>query len=311
MKKHAWQFLLYVTFTLLAASMPARAENLKPFILGNPPPSEMSMTDVVNLTETALVAGGFDLVGHYSPYPSATVIVVTNNALKAAAAMAKNGGFGVAERVAVTMVDGKIQVSYVNPTYMGVAYGMGDLKTVSDKLTAALGNTLAFGSRDGIARKALGPGNYHYMMGMPYFYDVDLLATYPDYATGVATVEKNLAAHAGGTTKVYRIDLPGKQVSVFGVAIDKGDPASGARDTDKKVMDIIDFGPYRATAYLPYELMVMGDKAIALGGRYRIALNFPDTRMMGAHGFTKIMSSPGGIKKALTAVASPPEDLSQ
>ncbi len=311
MKKHPFQVLLYAVIALFVVSIPARAENLKPFILGNPPPGEMSMNDVVNLVKLDLASQGFQLAGSYVPYPSATVIVVTDNELKAAAAKAENGGFGVGERVAVTMVDGKLQVSYVNPAYMGTAYGLGKLPAVATKLAAALGNTLAFGSADGIDEKSLAPGNYHYMMGMPYFGDVDRLATYPDYATGVATVEKNLAAHAGGTTKVYRIDLPGKQVSVFGIAIDKGDgPNSGTKDTDGEIMSIIDFGPYRATAYLPYELMVQGDHAIALAGRYRIALNFPDTKMMGAHGFTKIMSSPRGILKALTAVAAPPPDQS-
>jgi hypothetical protein len=139
---------------------------------------------------------------------------------------------------------------------------------------------------------------------MPYFDDVDVLNTFSDYETGVKTVETNLAAGRGGTAKVYRIDLPGKEVSVFGVAIPEGDgPDSGTKDTDKEILDIIDFQDIRSTAYLPYELMVQANEAIALRGRYRIAVHFPDTSMAGAHGFTKIMSSPGGIKKALEAVA--------
>ena len=93
------------------------------------------------------------------------------------------------------------------------------------------------------------------------------------------------------------------EVSVFGVGITKGDgPISGAKDTDREILHIIDFGEYRATAYLPYEIMVKGNEIIALRGRYRIAVHFPDTSMMGAHGFTKIMSSPPGIKRALIAV---------
>jgi hypothetical protein len=103
---------------------------------------------------------------------------------------------------------------------------------------------------------------------------------------------------------VYRIDLPGKDVSVFGVAIPQGDgPDSGDKDTDKEITDIIDYKEIRSTAYLPYEIMVQGNQALALRGRYRIALHFPDTPMTGKHGFTKIMSSPGGIKNALKAVA--------
>jgi len=60
-------------------------------------------------------------------------------------------------------------------------------------------------------------------MFMPYFKDVDFFMEHPDYKTAVDTVEKNLAAGVGGTKKVYRIDLPGKQISVFGIAIPKGD----------------------------------------------------------------------------------------
>jgi len=92
-----------------------------------------------------------------------------------------------------------------------------------------------------------------------------------------------------------------------GLAAGKGfidgpnDPAN--RDTDKEIMDIVDFQDLRHTAYLPYELMVVGEKVIALRGRYRIALHFPDTKMAGAHGFTKIMSAPWGIQTALEAAA--------
>ena len=139
---------------------------------------------------------------------------------------------------------------------------------------------------------------------MPYFGDVDVLNTYPNYETAIKTIEENLSAGKGGTVKVYRIDLPGKNISVFGVGILEGDgPDSGAKDTDKEVLDIIDYKDIRSTAYLPYEILVQGDQAIALRGRYRIAVHFPDTSMAGKHGFTKIMSSPGGIKKALEAVA--------
>ena len=261
------------------------------------------MTAVVAAVSANLQAQGFTLVGTYTPYPAATVICATDNDLLAAAASATNGGFGAAQRVAVTEVDGNLQVSYMNPAYLGAAYGLGRLETVSAKLNAALGHVSEFGAQ-GIEEEKLAPGKYHYKIFMPYFDDVDVLNTYPDYQTGVDTVEKNLAAGKGGTAKVYRIDLPGKEVSVFGVAIPEGDgPDAGDKDTDQEIMTIIDYQNYRSTAYLPYELMVQGNQAIALRGRYRIAVHFPDTSMTGEHGFTKIMSSPGGIKKALQAVA--------
>ena len=292
-----------VGFVLLLVGWlpPAQAAKLKPFILGDTPPG--GAVEVVAKTEAALQAQGFRIVGSYTPYAGATVICATNDALIAAAAGAENGGFGVAQRVSVTEVDGKLQVAYVNPAYLGTAYGLGKLEGVSAKLKAALGRKLEFGAK-GIEARKLVPGKYHYMMGMPYFDDVTLLNKFDDHDTALATVERNLAAGKGGTKKVYRIDLPGKQVSVFGVGIPQGDgPDDGRKDTDKEVMAIIDFREHRSTAALPYELMVQGKQVIALPGRYRIAVHFPDTKMAGKHGFTKIMSSPKGIRLALEAVA--------
>jgi hypothetical protein len=292
---------LFITLLILGLFSLAQAEILKPFVLGKTPPGNMA--DVVEYTKAQLAGQGFTIVGSYMPYPYATVICASHPELSAAAAKAENGGFGAAQRIAVTEVDGTLQTTYMNPAYLGTAYGLGKLESISAKLADALGHEQEFGA-EGVKEEKLGPGQYHYKMLMPYFNDIDVLNTYPDHATGVKIVEENLAAGKGGTVKVYRIDLPDKDVSVFGVGIPQGDgPDSGDKDTDREIMDIIDFQDIRSTAYLPYELMVQGNQAIALRGRYRIAVHFPDTSMAGAHGFTKIMSSPGGIKKALEAVA--------
>ena len=295
-------FFIALIFGL--AGTAARAEALKPYMLGDTPPGDFNQ--VVGKVKTALTANGFQVVGTYAPYPKAMTIAATNPELIVATSKAKNGGFGVAQRVAVTEYNGKIQVSYVNPAYLGTAYGLGRLEGVSAKLETALGVQLDFGSV-GVEEEKLKPGVYRFAMFMPYFQDVDVLNEFKDYKTAVETVEKNLAAGAGGTVKVYRIDIPGKEVSVFGVGIPKGmidgPENSDNRDTDKEIMDIVDFQGLRHTAYLPYEFMVQGNQVIALRGRYRIALHFPDTKMAGANGFTKIMTAPWGIQVALEAAA--------
>lgn len=299
--------LVVLMLGLLAMPVFAEQARLKPYILGNDVPGDMAA--VVNSVKSALKANGFEIAGSYAPYPNATVIVVTNAELKSAAGKAKHGGFGAGQRVAVTNVDGKLQVSYVNPAYIGAAYGLGELASVSAQLKAALGRRVEFGSEEGLTAAKLAPGVYHYMFSMPYFHQLDLLAKHDSYDTAIATIEKNLTAGKGGTVKVYRIDVA-KEISVFGVGINRGDgPDRGAKDTDKEVMDIIDYGEYRATAYLPYEILVEGNEVNALRARFRIAVHFPDTKMAGDHGFTKIMSAPGGIKRALEEVAeaeSPP-----
>jgi len=231
--------ILFAFLSLFVATA-AQAVGLKPFILGDTPPGDLNK--VAETVKTKLTAQGFEIVGSYSPFAGAVVICATNNDLKTAAAKTFNGAFGAAQRVSVTEVKGKIQVAYVNPAYLGTAYGMGRLESTTAKLNAALGSVKAFGSENGIAEDNLKPGAYHYAMMMPYFKDVDVFKEHPDYKTAVDTVERNLAAGAGGTKKVYRIDIPGKQISVFGVAIPKGDGIDrGNKDTDKEITDIVDF----------------------------------------------------------------------
>jgi hypothetical protein len=293
---------LALFFALPVSAEAPKPETLKPYILGST--STGSVSAISAKTTAALKKQGFELVGSYKPFANAFVITVTNAELKAAAAKARHGGFGVVQRVSVTRVKDEIQVAYVNPVYLGTAYGLGKLPKTKQMLKDALGNQLSFGSEKGIEADDLKPGSYHYKMMMPYFHDIDVLNTFENHDTAVKAVEQNLAAGKGGTMKVYRVDIPGKQISVFGVGINKGDGiATGKKDTDKEITDIVDFKKYRHTAYLPYELMVTGNKVIALRGRYRIALHYPDTTMAGDHGFFEIMSSPKGIKNALKAVA--------
>lgn len=271
----------------------AQAENLKPFILGAEP-KQSDMTQVANATKSALAAQGFEVAGSYSPYPNAMVIVVTDDVLKANAAKSDFGGYGAAQRVAITKVKDKIQVSYTNPPYMAAAYRMqGNLLDVKTKLEAALGRQKEFGSAKGLTEKDL--RSYNYTFGMEKFDSLGkhLLAEFKSYPEAIAAVEKGLAANKAGVARVYRIDVPGKEEAVFGVAITKGNGA------DKYIMDYIDFGDIKSTAHLPYEVLVSGNKVYHLFARFRIAIDFPDLSMMGSNSFMSIMSAPGAIKESL------------
>jgi len=85
---------------------------------------------------------------------------------------------------------------------------------------------------------------------MEYFDDPSELASYDSQADAIAAVEEGLAQGRGGATKVYRIDIPGKDETVFGVALnDSG--CSG----DEYIMSRVDKSPVRSTAHLPYEIL--------------------------------------------------------
>lgn len=285
-----------------AQSVASDARLLKPYILGSTITG--SIEQVVATVETRLSANGFSVIGSYSPYAGARVIVVTSPELLGAAGVARFGGFGAGQRVAVTQVKTVAQVSYVNPSYLAAAYGLGSLEPVRNRLATALGAEREFGAETGLTVSQLAPGRYHYMTGMPYFHNVDRHVRHASQRDAVSAVESGLSAGVGGTKKVYRIDLPGGRSSVFGVAIDRGDGVGrGRKDTDRELMGVVDWKSPRATAYLPVEILVEDGEVLSLRGPYRIALHFPDTGMKGAHGFMEVIKSSEGIKKSLAQVA--------
>ena len=294
---HAMKKFLLATLTLGLSMGAALADDvlLKPFVLASK--GAGNVADKAAAAKTALQANGFTIAGSYSPYPDTTIIVVTNDEMKTTAAKSEHGGFGAAQRVSVTKVGNEVQVSYTTPAYMANGYRMaGDLPQTAAKLQAALGKVEEFGAK-GLTEKKL--RKYHYMFGMEYFDEPSTLAEYASYEEAVKAVEANLAAGKGGVTKVYRVDIPGKKESVFGVAMKGGDKYMD----DKFIMDMIDSKDIKSAAHLPHEMLVTGNKVIALYGRFRIALNFPDLKMSGANSFMKIMESPEAIRKAMVVAA--------
>jgi hypothetical protein len=298
-------FLAAITMGL--ASMAATAaDEMKPFILAST--SSGAVADKVDAVKSALTAKGFEVVGEYSPYANTHIIIVTNAALKKAGASHDRAGYIAGQRVTLTKVGDQVQIAYTNPVYMGAAYQVkGDLSGVADALEAALGAEKEYGPEQGLTAEEL--ADYHYTFGMEYFDEPYELASYNSYQQAVAAVEKALAAHKGGTTKVYRIDIPGSKQTVFGVSMAAPEEGGNKYMDETFIMTEIDFKPVRSTGHLPYEMLVRGSDVEALHARFRIAINFPDLSMMGANSFMNIMPSPDAIMEALTLGAGGEIDL--
>ena len=296
-------FLLPGVMLVSLAGAVQAAEYFKPFVLGSRGPGDFGAK--VQATKDALKAAGFQILGEYTPYENtfvdkAHVIVVTNDELKKAAGMTEYGGFAAPWRVGVTKVGDEIQVAYPNPAYIANAYRLkADLNGVSEALKGALGAQEEFGAKKGLTARKL--RKYHYTFGMEYFDNPYELAEYKSHKEAVAAIENNLAQGVAGVTKVYRLDLP-NNVTVFGVA--RKAPSEAERDMDEQyIMTEVDFDELKGTAYLPYEMMVYGNKVVALHMRFRMAVHYPDLKMMGKNSFMNIMPSPNAIQKALTAAA--------
>jgi hypothetical protein len=294
--------LLGVMLLPYAGSVQAE-DHFKPFVLASRGAADFDTS--VQETRDALSGAGFEIIGEYTPYAntfvdSTRVIIVTNDELKKAAGKTEYGGFAAPWRVAVTKVGDDVQVAYANPIYIAYAYRLeSDLSGVSEGLERALGVQETFGSEKGLTERKL--RKYRYTFGMEYFDDVYKLAEYGSHKEAVAAVEKNLAEGLGGVSKVYRLDL-GNDVTVFGVAR-KASPDGDEHMDETWIMGNVDAKEIKGTAYLPYEILLDGGDVVALHMRFRMALHYPDLKMMGKNSFMQIMPSPKATQTALKAAA--------
>jgi len=283
-------FALLITLQL----NPVLAEEgkwLKPYVLASEQAGKLS--DAINAVKSKVNGSSFKIVGEYSPYKNAHVIGISSDALQSAAAASKFGGYGAVVRVGITQVGDKVQVAYVNPKWMSGMYRMkNDLSNVAAALKNTLGAKSKFGTAELWAKDDL--NEYHYTVFMPYFDDQLELAEYGSHADAVKAVEAGLAASKGGTSKVYRVDVQGKDEVLFGVAIKQDD------GSDATVMGTTDVGDFKHTPHLPYEMLVSGNQVYALHGKFRIAQSFPDLTMTT---FMKISGAPDAIENSLKQAA--------
>ena len=287
---------IFGLFCILSINSALAEDVLMPFVLAYKTTGDVNT--VAGDVKGKLTAAGFEVVGEYSPYADAHVIGVTNDALKGHAAKSERGGYGAVQRVAVTKNGDDIEVSYTNPVYMAAAYRMApDMADIRAALEGALGAEMDYGSEKNLTAEDL--RKYHYTVLMEYFDDPSELAEYDSHAEAVKAVEDSLAAGLGATAKVWRVDIPGKEETVFGVAL-KGKDSEDCSG-DAFVMSRVDKASPRSTAHLPYEILVTEGNSEALYARFRIAINWPHLPMVASESgtFFKIMCSPGAIEEAL------------
>jgi len=278
---------------LLLALWAPLAFAITPYVAGDKV-SAGDVNAVMGQVEKKLQAEGFSVVGKYSPKGLGQygVVVVTDKGMLDA--IHSVGGatiVGAGIRVGVK-TDGT--VSYMNPDYWYRAYfrkqfGSAEaaVKGAQEKLKKALGAGKGFGGDEAAGDLP----NYRYMIGMEKFEsDKNELKSHASFEAAVKTIQDNLAK-GGKTSKVYEVVMADKKIAVFGVAMN--DPKTGEGVWVNKVgADNI--------AALPYEIYVVGNKAEAFYGRFRIALGWPT---LGMGTFMKISDSPDEILETLTGVA--------
>lgn len=284
---------LILWFVLLGSSQFCLA--LTPYIQG----SKQAAADLsvqLSQVEKKLQSEGFTVIGRHTPKgisTHASLVVTDPAALDAIKSIGGSAVIASGIRIGV-QTDGT--VSYMNPSYWYRAYlrdqfktAQGPVQSVQARLAKALGEGPGFGGD--VPEAAL--ANYRYMFGMERFDSFNSeLSTHTSFEEALKAVRGNLAKGVAGTSSVYQVMIPGRELAVFGVAMNN--PSDGEGWWVNKVgVDHI--------AGLPYEIFIVGNKVYATYARYRIALAWP---ALGMGQFMGIINTPEAIRATLAQVAA-------
>ncbi len=274
------------------------SQDLSPYIkVGE---STLSMQELTDKVIQTLKDDSFTVLGSYNPSNKSTlkVIAFTKNDLKnTVIKVADRGALSATMKVGLVKKNDKIIISYTNPDYILRAYLPNDYNRFQStfvnfsndlrKTMSALGNEfIPFGG----TVEADKLGKYHYKIMMPYFSDPVELREFSSFKEGLKVITNNLNINKNNTKEVFKLVYNNEEVAVFGVALQSKENGE-AYFLPKIGEDHV--------AALPYEIILQGNKATMLHGKYRLALHWPELTM---GTFMKIMSTPGDIEDTLESL---------
>jgi len=251
------------------------------------------LSTVKNEIPSLITSNGFNVLGsyHVAGKDNLWVIAFSNDELMEVCSNYEDrGALASVLKIGLYQNNGKLELSLLNPNYMFYAYFGEDYKAHSNKLEAInkkaksmlsthFGEMKAFGG--GLTAEEL--GEYHYKIMMPYFDDAVELETYKSFKEGVTYIRKKIAESGSDIKLVYEVLDELHQTAVFGI---------GLLDPDEGEPHFLPIIGERHLAAMPYEIILQGDEASMLAGKYRFALYWPELTM---GEFMKIMSTPGDV----------------
>ena len=233
--------------------------------------------DVKNAT-SRLESVGFEVIASYPSVKKGTTLVFTNNELKTEAA---KPGRAYAAVLRLFIDEKEQKVSFSNPVYFGKAFMQNEYKHkvfngALEKINKVFPDLKK--SADELEYDLL--AEYHFMVGMPYYNEPDLLGKVNK--TTDDTVSK-IKKYKKGKSLIFELKLSDAS-TLLGYDLGKR--------TKKFVKKI---GRANA-AILPWCISIEDGQAKALNAKYYIAISYP---LLDMSGFMGIATVPGAIIKDL------------
>jgi hypothetical protein len=260
-----------------------------------------SIDEVKIKIENALKADSFEVIGSYHPAKDNNLLVITYTRQDLIDLTLKTGGRGVMAavmRIGLIQKGNKVEVSLLNPEYLFYAYLRDDVKKheielnqisldikialfkISSEFTPFITSSLT--------EREL--KEFRFLVRNPSFDDAIELIQFSSFENGVETIRKNLQARKDGAFKVYELVFKEREIAVFGI---------GLQDIRTGEANFLEKLGKSHLAALPYELVLIGNSATILHGKYRFPLYWSDLSMTE---YRKIYKTPRDIEETMKAL---------
>ena len=247
------------------------------FIVGTSEPKNLSAyytatPQTIEELKFKLETNGFEILAIDEIFENGTVISFTNEALR------NTNSFLSVLHMSVSK---DVEIRVQNPSYFGAAFlqdkfKYGQFSETLKALKATLGEMYEVEDKLGLSNLL----NYHFMLGMPRFNDMIVVARGDDILEKIA--ETNTTKHIS-----YVLKLPNGSTLV-------------GHKLDHKTYDYLKKIKAEKNAQIfPYEVMIKDEKAVILSPKYYLALSLP---LLSMTDFLKIASAPDEIEKDIKIV---------
>jgi hypothetical protein len=262
---------------------------------------EGSMNKVQEKINNALVSEKFVIIGSYNPAKDTSLMVITftrQDLIDITTKYDARGLMACIMRVGLIRKNNQVEISLLNPEYIFYAYLKDDAKKIEIELnqisldvkTALNEISTEFKPYviSSLTEREL--KEFKFLVRNPGFDDALTVMEFPDFESGLETIERNLQARKDGTFKVYQVILKDKKVALFGI---------GLQDPRKGEANFLNLLGVTHLAALPYELILVDHKASMLHGKFRFPLYWSDLTMTE---YRKIYKTPRDIEETMKSI---------
>ena len=260
-----------------------------------------SIEQVLKKIEKALGKEKFEILGNYHPAKDPNLLVLTftrQDLIDLTLKISDRGIMASIMRIGLVQKGKKVEISLLNPEYIFYAYLRDgskkyeiELNQISLDIKTALlkiSNEFKPFITSSLTEREL--KEFRFLVRHPSFDDVIEVMKFDSFEHGVETVEKNLQARKDGTYKVYEMVFKERKIALFGI---------GLMDLRKGEADFLSKLGKSHLAALPYELILIDNKAIILHGKYRFPLYWSDLSMTE---YRKIYKTHRDIEETMKAI---------